>query len=259
MNNLEEKLNTIDNLKRKLDELRPLSADTTKNLKIHFDTKIINNSIRGKGNTFTYQEIKDLLEGSIICEKKDCEHLEIVDYKNALDYIVELSEKKITKLNATNILNIHTILFRNIDPENGGKYRNGQAWVSSGNEDKDMVCDPLLIPNEMNNFFNWLFSEKKEHSLIIASDAHNKFVSIHPFVDGNGRTGRLIMNLILQKDGYVPVIIKSYKRKEKYDDAIKSWKNGEKENFYIYIADCEIESLEECLEIIQRIHTSDWH
>jgi len=104
----------------------------------------------------------------------------------------------------------------------------------------------------MNNFFDWLFSEKKEHPLIIAAEAHNKFVSIHPFFDGNGRTGRLLMDLILLNNGYVPVIIRSYKRTEYYDDAIKSWRNGKPEDFYNYIADCEKESLEECLRRIRQ-------
>jgi len=253
MNNLIEKLYNIDNLKKRLDESRPLSTDITKSLKIKFDIAIINNSIRGKGNTFTLQEIKALLfDGSTICGKTDIEQLEITDYKNALDYIEVLSEKKLIELTAIDIINIHNILFKNIAPEKAGKYRNCPLSISLENGKEATVCDPFLIPDEMNKFFNWLLTEKNEHSLIIAAEAHNKFVEIHPFYDGNGRTGRLIMNLILMNKGYVPIIIKPYKRTENYDNTIISWRNGNKDDFYIFIADCEIESLEEYLKIINK-------
>ena len=103
----------------------------------------------------------------------------------------------------------------------------------------------------MDNFFSWLFSSKSEHSVIIAAEAHTRFVSIHPFLDGNGRTGRLIMNLILLQNGYVPVIIKNNKRIN-YLDAIELWQNeNKKDDFYNIIADYEIESLEIYIKTIK--------
>jgi Fic family protein len=93
------------------------------------------------------------------------------------------------------------------------------VYVLLRNGEKHIFCDPLLIVDEMDIFFNWLLSEKNEHPLIVAAEAHTRFVSIHPFIDGNGRTGRLIMNLILLQNGYTPVIIKNDKRVN-YLDAI---------------------------------------
>jgi len=102
----------------------------------------------------------------------------------------------------------------------------------------------------MDKYFSWLFSEKKEHPLIIAAEAHNKFVSIHPFYGGNGRTGRLIMNFVLLQNKYIPIIIKAYK-KDNYNDAIISWRNGDKNDFYNFIIDCEEESLKNYLDEIK--------
>jgi Fic family protein len=105
--------------------------------------------------------------------------------------------------------------------------------------------------DEMDMFFGWLFSSKKEHPVIIAAEAHTRFVSIHPFLDGNGRTTRLIMNLILIQNGYTPVVIQ-HKERVNYLDAIESWQqNNNKEIFYEMILQYEKESLEKYLGTIE--------
>jgi Fic family protein len=97
---------------------------------------------------------------------------------------------------------------------------------------------------DMDCFFNWLFGEKQGYALIAAAEPHTRFVSIHPFIDGNGRTARLLMNLILLQNAYAPVVIKN-KDKADYLDAIELWQNNnEKERFYNIILDYEKESLE---------------
>jgi Fic family protein len=117
-----------------------------------------------------------------------------------------------------------------------------------------MFCDPVKIVDEMDMFFDWLFSSKKEHPVIIAAEAHTRFVSIHPFIDGNGRTARLIMNLILIQNGYTLAVIQNKKRIN-YLDAIESWQqnnNNNKEKFYEIIIEYEKESLEKYLETIKK-------
>jgi len=122
MNELEEKLVNIDNLRMKIENFKPINENTNKNLKIYFNTTIIFNSIQGKGNTFTLQDIKDLLfNGKTITGKTEREINEIKDFEKALEYIEELKEKKLTELNEANILNIHTILFKNTSTELAGK------------------------------------------------------------------------------------------------------------------------------------------
>lgn len=249
---LEEKLAIIDSLKREIDRLRPLDEEQVKSLKTLFDVEFTYNSTAIEGNTFSYQETKILLlNGITVAGKSMREHLEIINHKEAIDYIEELAHKKTSALRRTDIFNIHSIILKSIDQQNAGKYRTVPVYTLLSDGTKHTFCDPLLISDNMDNFFIWLFSEKKEHPLIIASQAHTEFVSIHPFIDGNGRTARLIMNLILLQNGFVPAIIKNKDRAE-YLDAIELWQNkNNKERFYDIIFDYEKENLEVYLKTIK--------
>ena len=252
MDKISAKLDIIDNLKSELNDFRPLNEYIAKSLKSLFDVVFTFNSTAIEGNTFSYQETKVLLlDGITIGGKSVREHLEIVNHKEAIDYIEELSKKKIIELKRTDIFNLHSIILHKIDSENAGKYRNTPVYVLLQNGEKHVFCDPLLIIDEMDNYFKWLFSIKNEHPVIVAAEAHTRFVSIHPFIDGNGRTGRLLLNLILLQSGYVPVIIKNDKRVE-YLKALELWQNkNNKEAFFNIIADYEIESLEIYLKTIK--------
>jgi Fic family protein len=138
-----------------------------------------------------------------------------------------------------------------IDPKNAGKYRTVPVYVLRKDGAKHVFCDPLLITDEMDVFFDWLFAPNNEHPVIIAAEAHTRFVSIHPFADGNGRTARLIMNLILLQNGYVPAIIKNAER-TKYLDALEQWQaSGSKENFHNMIIESEREGLETYIKTIK--------
>jgi Fic family protein len=249
---IERKLEIIDTLKKELDRLRPLDDEQVRSLKTLFDIEFTYNSTAIEGNTFSYQETKIiLLDGITIGGKSIREHLEIINHKEAIDYIEELSHKKITELMRTDVFNIHSIILKGIDSKNTGKYRTVPVYILQKDGSKHVFCDPLFIADEMDNFFNWLFGEKKEHPLIIAAEAHTRFVSIHPFIDGNGRTARLLMNLILLQNGYVPAVIKN-KERSAYLDAIELWQNNnEKENFYNIIIDYEKENLEIYLKTIK--------
>ena len=215
MNGIKAKLDIIDSLKKELDGLRPLQPEAVKSLKTLFDIEFTYNSTAIEGNTFTYQETKIvLLDGITIGGKSVREHLEVINHKEAIDYIEELSVKRTTKMRRTDIFNIHSIILQGIDSKNAGKYRTVPVYTILKNGTKHAFCDPLLIADEMDVFFDWLFSDKKGtfdsmHPIMNAAEAHTRFVSIHPFIDGNGRCARLLMNLILLQNGFVPVIIKT--------------------------------------------------
>jgi Fic family protein len=179
------------------------------------------------------------------------EHLEIINHKEAIDYIEALSRKKMEELRRTDIFNIHSIILQGIDSKNAGKYRDVPVYVHLNDGKRYMFCDPLKIIDEMDIFFEWLCSLKSEHPVITAAQAHTRFVSIHPFIDGNGRTARLIMNVILLQNGYAPVVIKN-KDRTQYLDAIECrQQNNEKEKFYEMMIRYEKESLEKYLETIR--------
>jgi Fic family protein len=249
---IDKKLEIIDALKEELDRLRPFEAGQIKGLKTLFDIEFTYNSTAIEGNTISYQETKIiLLDGITIGGKSIREHLEIINHKEAIDYIEGLAREKITQLRRTDILNIHSLILQGIDPKNAGKYRTVPVYVLLQDGSKHAFCDPVFIADEMDFFFDWLSAEKKEHPLVTAAEAHTRFVSIHPFIDGNGRTARLLMNLLLLQNAYVPVIIKNRDRAQ-YLAAIELWQNkNEKEKFYDMIIDYEKESLEIYIKTIK--------
>jgi Fic family protein len=251
--NINERLEYIDRLKKELDGYRPLPRELLTGLKQLFDVDLTYNSTAIEGNTFSFQETKILLlEGITIGGKSMREHLEITHHKEAIDYIEELASKKAEELRRTDIFNIHSILLQGIDPKNAGKYRDVPVYVNLRDGTRYTFCDPLKIADEMDIFFDWLFLSKKEHPVIIAAEAHTRLVSVHPFIDGNGRTARLIMNLILIQNGYTPAVIQN-KERINYLDAIESWQqNSNKEKFYGILIEYEKESLEKYLETIRK-------
>jgi Fic family protein len=229
-----------------------LPPELAAGLKKLFDVDFTYNSTAIEGNTFSFLETKILLqEGITIGGKTMREHLEIINHKEAIDYIEALSRKKPADLHRTDIFNLHAIILKSIDAKNVGTYRAVPVYVKLRDGTNHIFCDPLKIIDEMETYFGWLISEKTEHPLIIASEAHMRFVSIHPFIDGNGRTARLIMNLILLQHGFTPVIIKN-KDRISYLDAIEDWQqNNNKDVFYKLIINYEEESLEQYLNTIK--------
>ncbi|UTC66767.1 MULTISPECIES: Fic family protein [unclassified Treponema] len=243
---LKSELLEIDKLKAELDLLRPLSVKQLENLKRLFDVDFTYNSTAIEGNTYNLQETRIvLLDGITIGGKSAREHLEIVNHKEAIDYIEKLSKKNLSDFTRNDILNIHHLILKGIDTENAGIFRKVPVYVRLKNGAIHKFCDPLKILDEMDNYFNWLFSKKEEHPVLIAAEAHTKLVSIHPFIDGNGRTARLIMNLILIRYGFPPAVIKVSLRNE-YLNAIENWQQNNNE---IPFKKLLIASLKESLEI----------
>lgn len=243
---LESKLIELDRLKCELDLLRPLSAAQAASLKTLFDIDFTYNSTAIEGNSYTLRETRIvLLDGITIGGKSVREHLEIVNHKEAIDYIEKLAKKELQDFTKTDILNIHRLILQGIDSENAGVYRKVPVYVKLKNGNIHKFCDPLKIIDEMDAYFDWLFSKKEEHPVFIAAEAHTRFVGIHPFVDGNGRTARLIMNLILIHYGFPPAIIKMSRRSE-YLDAIES---RQQHNNDIPFKNLLIDAVKENLEI----------
>ena len=243
---LQPRLSEVDILKSELDSLRPLTSKQVENLKRLFDIDFTYNSTAIEGNTYTLQETRIvLLDGITVGGKSTREHLEIVNHKEAIDYIEKLSKKNLNDFTRTDVLNIHNLILKGIDSENAGIYRQVPVDVRLKDGAIHKFCDPLNIIDEMDEYFNWLFSKKEMHPIIIAAEAHTKLVSIHPFIDGNGRTARLIMNLILIHYGFPPAIIKVSNRSQ-YLDAIESWQQS---NNDIPFKKLLITSVRESLEI----------
>lgn len=252
MTNIDQKLQEIDALKAELDNSRPLAEQQVKSLKNYFDIELTYNSNAIEGSTIDYNETKIiLLDGITIGGKSIREHLETINHKEAIDYIEEIAKQETKEIKRTDVIGIHRIILTGIDTQNAGKYRAYEVYVKKGDGSRHYFPDPAKVSNLMDNFFFWLQENSSLHPVLLAAEAHYRLVSIHPFIDGNGRTARLLMNLILLQNGYTPAVIKMADRK-KYIEALESSDENNMIAFYDLILDAEKESLELYLETIKK-------
>ncbi len=215
---LSEKLAQIDRLKGWLDAFRPLPASVVAELKALYDVRFTYTSNAIEGNTLTQSETQLVLErGITVGGKSLTEHLEVVGHKEAIDYIEALARQE-TAIGEWEIRQIHSLILRKIAPEEAGCYRQLDVRAAG----TEYVYPPHYAVSElMAEFVEWLGSEmvRTMHPVWRATVAHVKFVSIHPFREGNGRTGRLFMNLLLLRSGY-PIVVISNRVRQAYIEAL---------------------------------------
>ncbi len=203
-------LDQIDQMKRWLDGFRPLSSGILSELKQRYDVRFTYDSNAIEGNTLSLSETELILsKGITVGGKTLIEHLEVVGHKEAIDYIETLSQAN-AMIGEWEIRQIHSLIMRKISPEEAGRYRRLDVKAAG----TDYIYPPhYQLPDLMSEFVQWLNdTQPNTHPIVFASEAHYRFVSIHPFVDGNGRTGRLLMNLLLLKAGFPIVTISSQQR-----------------------------------------------
>ena len=245
--NLMSILNEIDALKSKLDQFRQFdSYRIVQALELEYTFE----SNRIEGNTLTLRETDLVInKGLTISGKSMREHLEAINHQEAIAYIKHLMVKN-TSLNEREVLSIHNLILRGINPEDAGRYRRVQVMIKGSSH---MPPQPFLVSKEMEDFFIWYETNKTSlHPIVLAAELHERIVSIHPFIDGNGRTSRLIMNLILLQNGYIIANIKGdYDNRMRYYNALETAQTkNNKEDFLLFVAQIEKESLERYLEII---------
>lgn len=244
---LESILAQIDILKAKLDTFRQFdSYRISQALELEYTFE----SNRIEGNTMTLRETDLVInEGLTISGKSMREHLEAINHQEAIAFIKELMNKN-TSLIEREVLSIHNLILRGIHPEDAGRYRKVQVMIKGS---AHMPPQPFLVAKEMENYFIWYETNKnKLHPIVLAAEMHERLVTIHPFIDGNGRTSRLVMNLILLQHGYVIANIKGdYENRMHYYQALETAQTqNNKEEFILFVAQMEKESLERYLEII---------
>nr|WP_312985684.1 Fic family protein [Clostridioides sp.] len=204
------KFNEITELNKKLTKFRPMDKASLNVLKEHDRIEQIYSSTALEGNTITASETKMILEkGITISGKSMREHLEIVNLNGAIDYVEDLVRGN-EPLNESNLKQIHFLVYNNTSKYDmkdvAGVYRKVDVQIL-GSEHKPPSA--YLVQDEMDDFFKWVEVNKdKLHPIEYASQVHLKFVTIHPFIDGNGRVARLLMNFALTSKGYPPIAIK---------------------------------------------------
>jgi Fic family protein len=196
--------------KMKIDRHRPLPPALVKNLEEWFRIELTYTSNAIEGNTLTRNETAVIVEkGLTVGGKSLREHLEATNHVKALDWIQELSAKKPGDIAERDILELQGIILKGIDDDNAGRYRDVRVRIAGS---AVVLPNPHKVPDLMAEFGHWFSMKNKMHPVEFAGEAHYRLVSIHPFIDGNGRTARLLMNLILMMKGYPPALIRKEDR-----------------------------------------------
>lgn len=238
----------IDNLKNRLNELRALQSEkVVKALEIEYTYE----SNKIEGNTLTLQETALVIEkGLTIGGKTLNEHLEAVNHTHAIDFIKEIAKGN-EPITERLITEIHALILRGIDPRNAGRYRSVPVLISGA---KHVPPQPYLVPLEMQKLLQW-YNDNKDtlHPIELASEMHERLVTIHPFTDGNGRTSRLLMNLILLRYGYPIAILKGDAQSRlKYYNALETAQvHNDKRPFIDLIADNIQQTIKRITKIVQ--------
>lgn len=246
---MDETLRILTNKKQKLDTFRPLPPELVKNLDAWFKVELTYTSNAIEGNTLTKAETALIIEKGLTVQGKSLEeHLEATNHAEALDYVKTLVGKKRQDITESDILEIHKLILNKIESSGAGRYRTQHARLT---ETDVILPNPIKIPELMEEFVQWLTSDNTDHVIKIGTDAHFKLVSIHPFSDGNGRTSRLLMNLIFMQAGYPPAIIRKEDRLSYILALEKAQKGGGLDDFYSLIYEAVNRSLDIYLEALE--------
>ena len=236
----------VDELNNKLNSKRPFSKETLKSLRNSINIEWTYNSNGIEGNTLTLRETQIVLEGITVGGKTLREHLEAINHEKAIEYIEDLVKEK-NPVTEWNIKNIHQLVLKEIDDKNAGKYRSKNvAIMGATHTPPDHLIVPELMEKLILNYQKW----NKYHPIIKAALIHGELVKIHPFIDGNGRTSRLVMNLSLMNSGYLPVIIKKENRLEYYNALDKAHTTGDYTDFVKLVTNLEIEMINKYLNLL---------
>lgn len=248
---VKELLNEVDVLKEQLSSLRPLPEEALKKIQDALDIEYTYESNRIEGNTLTLQETALVVnEGVTISGKSMREHLEAINHTEAINYIKDIAKQDI-EISERTIKEIHALILHGIDRENAGRYRTVPVMISGSTH---MPPQPYLIEKLMEDFMLRFrqMEEEKVHPVLVAAYLHDELVRIHPFIDGNGRTSRLLMNLYLLRHGYVIITLKgSNDAKLNYYKALeKSHTEQLPEDFQKLVVEAEIAALRKYLSIM---------
>lgn len=242
-------LQKIDQLHDELRSLRPLNATELKRLRDEFVIETTYNSNAIEGNTLTLRETALILqEGITIAEKPLRDHLDVIGFKDAFYYMIDLAGKN-EPLTEKAILDIHALVLMN-NAEARGKYRRVPVQIlgAAHTPPQPYLVQPA-IEQLLQNYAVW---QQEKHIIEAVALLHLEFEAIHPFIDGNGRTGRILLNFELIKHGLLPVDIKFTDRRKYYGCFDSYHTNGKNPQALVeLIAGYEQAELQKYIDIIK--------
>lgn len=217
-------LEKLDKYKAILEQHRPLNKEILQQIEQNFLIKYNQQSNAIEGNSLTIFETRVLLESGVTANGKPFkDHLDILNHQEAIYYLMDLVKEN-KPLSETIVKNFHYLLLQKTDnSREAGKYRKMPVVIQGA---EHLPPQPYLVESKMEELINWNNQQQILHPIQRIAELHNRFVGIHPFIDGNGRTGRLIMNFELLKAGYQIAIIKAEQRANYYQ-ALQLGDNGD--------------------------------
>lgn len=255
----------IDQLKKQMDCFRPLVSVQAELLWKNYRIEETHASTWMEGNTLTLDETRVALEmGITIAQKPIKDYLELIDYSEALDYMRELAvDSKKQLFSEQMIREINYLVYHRTKKagEVAGVYRAVPVVVGYHKPPQ-----PFLIKPQMEDFVKWVNNEGRQlHPVELASEIHQRFVTIHPFINGNGRTARLLLNFQLMKTEFPPVYVKPTEELRKtYNKVLyetQKTPDASHEPFNQFIADIVEDTLRERVKILElnerNLHDSD--
>jgi len=248
----ESQMPFLKDLSKRVQKMRAegrLSPDVLGNIRKYFRIKNIYHSNAIAGNILSVGETRQVVElGLTITGRPLKDQAEAKNLQDALDFLEELASSTETPITEADLRQIHYLVLRGIDDKNAGKYRNEPVEIGGSEYSPP---DWESVPPQMEDFGKWLASvsiNENSHGLLdailYAAAAHTWFVYVHPFVDGNGRVARLLMNLILMRYGY-PISIITKEDRMRYYDALEISQSSDLTPFIALVIECIDESLEE--------------
>jgi Fic family protein len=244
---IEELLEKIDRFQQEIHALKPLNHAELQQLKEYYRIGLTYSSNALEGNSLTETETKIVLEEGITIGGKPLrDHLEAVGHSEAFNLIYRLQNTN--TITEEDVLELHRLFYRKIDPQNAGNYRQVRVFIT-GSTFK--VPPPSKIQALMRAFIQQLsVLRKRHHPVVYAALVHKEFIEIHPFVDGNGRTARLLMNLALLQHGYPIVIIPPVLRSD-YINALEMCHKHDDTPFIRLIATAVLEAQKDFLRLFK--------
>ncbi len=233
----------IDQKLNRLQALRPLPSSAVKKLQERFEIEMTYNSNAIEGNSLTLKETFLVInEGLTIKGKPLKDHLEAKDHHEALEMVYELINHDVKPtLSEQSIRTLHQLVVKKTDEEFAGKYRTSNVYIGGADH---VPPNALQVSVDMKQLMSWFAKQQKQlHPIELAALLHHKLVYIHPFFDGNGRTARLVMNLILMRAGYpLAVILKN--DRQKYYRALRAADQGQLSAIVKFVAQTVERSLD---------------
>lgn len=241
-------LSTIDALQERINNNRSFGREELEELKQYYKIGLTFSSNAIEGNSLTESETKVIIEdGLTIGGRSMKDHLEAVGHSQAFDYMWNLSKNR--DITERNIKSLHKLFFQAIDEKHAGTYRKRNVIIS-GSQYNDMIPSHTELATAMKDFVKDLPIKRQElHPVTFAALIHKKFVFIHPFVDGNGRVARLLMNLALIQDGYPITIIPPVLRPDYIRTLEKS--HVDKSEFIEFIAEQVLQTQRDYIRLLR--------